>query len=313
MIKARRRNTQYARRKTQSGFTLVEVIVAIAIFAIVILAVANSFRAVGDATRRTQNLSDTYQTARITLNEITKTVHNFYPYLAMLPPAGDSTSATTASLSAEEGEMEEQVFIGVDESDRSTGYDLDSVSFVAVSTDDVSMLLQSSGAVGTQRRNRTSSTDEEEEIPPRFDIVAVSYYLGTDSETGREGLLRVVDRLPGLASEDTEPEVTLLSDKVRSLNVRYFDPFMKEWADEWSEPTYFPTAVMITIGVERAGSQSELLYLSSVTSLPMGGEAPEDILMAIEESEQQAMNPDQTLPPTGGGTGGSPTGGGAGR
>jgi prepilin-type N-terminal cleavage/methylation domain-containing protein len=306
------RKTQDARRKTNAGFTLIEVIVAITIFAIVILAVANSFRAVSDATRRTQNLSDTYQTARIALNEITKTVHNFYPYLAMLPPAGDSTSATTASLS-EEGEMEEQVFIGVDESDRSTGYDLDSVSFVAVSTDDVFMLLQSSGAVGAQRRNRASSTDEEEEIPPRFDIVAVSYSIGADSETGREGLLRVVDRLPGLASEETEPEVTLLSDKVRSLNVRYFDPFMKEWADEWSEPTYFPTAVMITIGVERAGRQDELLTLSSVTSLPMGGEAPEDILAAIEESEQQAMNPDQTLPPTGGGTGGPSTGGGAGR
>lgn len=300
------------RRNTQSGFTLIEVLVAITIFAIVILAVANSFRAVSDATRRTQNLSDTYQTARIALNEITKTIHNFYPYLAMLPPAGDSTSATTATLS-EDGEMEEQVFIGVDASDRSTGYDLDSVSFVAVSTDDISMLLQSGGAVGTRRRGRALSTGEEEEVPPRFDIVAVSYYIGTDPETGREGLLRVVDRLPGLAAEDAELEVTLLSDKVRSLNLRYFDPFMKEWADEWSEPTYFPTAVMITIGVERAGSPGTLLYLSSVTSLPMGGEAPEDILMAIEESEQQAMNPDQTLPPTSGGTGGPPTGGGAGQ
>jgi prepilin-type N-terminal cleavage/methylation domain-containing protein len=293
-------------RKTSAGFTLIEVIVAITIFALVILAVANSFRAVSDATRRTQNLSDTYQTARIALNEITKTVHNFYPYLAMLPPAGEATSTTTAALS-EEGEKKEQVFIGVDESDRSTGYDLDSISFVAVSTDDVFMLLQSGGAVGARRRSRSSTlTDKAEERPPRFDIVAVSYYIGTDPQTGREGLLRALDRLPGLASEETGPEVTLLSDKVRSLNLRYFDPFMKEWADAWSEPTYFPTAVMITIGVERAGRAGGLLYLSSVTSLPMGGEAPEDILAAIEESEQEAMNPDQTPPPTA-----APTGGGA--
>ncbi|MCS6863130.1 MAG: GspJ family type II secretion system protein [Abditibacteriales bacterium] len=308
MIKAGRRNIPY---KTHAGFTLIEVLVAITIFAIVILAVANSFRAVSDATRRTQDLSDTYQTARIALNEITKTVHNFYPYLAMLPPVGGSTSTAPAALS--EDEVQEQVFIGVDAADRSTGYALDSVSFVAVSTDDISMLLQSGGAVGARRRSRIPSRGEEAQMSPRFDIVAVSYYIGTDADTGREGLLRVVDRLPGLAAEEAALEVTLLSDKVRSLNLRYFDPFMKEWVDAWSEPTYFPTAVMITIGVERVGSPGELLYLSSVTSLPMGGEAPEDILAAIEESEQQAMNPDQTPPPTSGGTGGSPTGGGAGR
>jgi hypothetical protein len=64
---------------------------------------------------------------------------------------------------------------------------------------------------------------------------------------------------------------------------------------------------MVTVGVLRAGSASgQLLFLSSVTSIPMGGEAPEDILNAIEETEQGAMLEGQPLT-TGGG---SPTGGG---
>jgi hypothetical protein len=120
--------------------------------------------------------------------------------------------------------------------------------------------------------------------------MAVTYYVGTNpQDTTQQGLVRVVDRLPGLESEEMVPEVTFLSEKVRSLNVRYFDPFQKEWLDEWQEATYFPTSVMVTIGVEREGGASDLLYMSNVTSLPMGGEAPEDILDALEETQEAAM------------------------
>jgi prepilin-type N-terminal cleavage/methylation domain-containing protein len=297
----------------QGGFTLVETIVAMAIFAIVLTAVAASLRVVNDATRRTQNLSDTYQTARIVLAEITKNVHNFYPYLAMLPQGTDSTTQPAAA-SLDATEQEEQAFIGVDDSDRSTGADLDRVSFVAVASDD---LMTPPVVIDPSSRSRSSTTTSEtnwEDQLPRFDMTAVTFYVEANPNSNLQGLVRVIDRLPGLASEDSQPEVILLSEKVRSLNLRYFDPFMQEWLDEWAEPTYFPTAVMITVGVEREGGSGQLLYLSSVTSLPMGGDAPEDVLAALEETEQGTTSDGQPLssiggnPPSTRGGGGSRTG-----
>lgn len=64
--------------------------------------------------------------------------------------------------------------------------------------------------------------------------------------------MRAVGTLPGLLPDESQPEQTpreILSERVVSLNFRFYDAETSEWLDTWERTDILPALVEITVGV----------------------------------------------------------------
>ncbi|MCS7185935.1 MAG: prepilin-type N-terminal cleavage/methylation domain-containing protein [Armatimonadota bacterium] len=219
--------------RKRRGLTLVELVVVMVLLLFIGLSVGGLVRTVKDTEQSINRTSEMNQTGRIVLQRIASELSSALP----LPVVLDETQATlttpteisgleTSSLS--EATTSVLTFYHEDASDIRSGLDLDTLRFT------------------------TANADPRRSSYPQADTIEVAYYIDTDPQTPAQGLVRSVGTLPGLLPEDVaieqaQPEI--LSDRVVSLNFRFYDPDTGEWLDTWDYTDVLPPLVEITIGV----------------------------------------------------------------
>jgi hypothetical protein len=220
--------------KRRRGLTLVELVVVMVLLLFIGLSVGGLVRVVRDTEQSINRTTEMNQTGRIVLQRIASELSSAMP----LPVITDETQGTLMSATnfSELGAMGAEVstlpsvltFYHEDALDTQTGLDLDTLRFT------------------------TANADPRRSNSPQADTVEVAYYIDTDPQTPEQGLVRSVGTLPGLLPEDATialAPVEVLSERVVSLNFRFYDADAGEWLDTWDYTDVLPALVEITIGI----------------------------------------------------------------
>lgn len=218
--------------RRRRGFTLIELMVAMTIFSFLLAAVYFTFRTAQRCVSEADRQSDSNQETRAVLEQLTHDLANLYP---LKLTQTETSSEQTGPASPEEGLSPNQLaFNHEDDTDASNDLDLDSLSFVSAATDPAAAQTVCS------------------------DLAEITYYVDQDDSTPEEGLVRTVNRLPGLAADPVQPSVTELCPEVVSLNFRFWDDQSGDWVDTWDTPDTLPPLLEVTLGiVRRAGEETE--------------------------------------------------------
>lgn len=205
----------------RKGLTLVELVVVLVLLVFFGLAVGGLARTINDARQRVTEMGETMQIGRLVLQRIANDLVSIIP----LPVPLDNA---TSPLSPTEGVSPTFTFYHEDTPDARFGLDEDTLRFTTVSND--------------PRRGDV----------PQTDLVEVAYFVDTDPQTPEQGLVRAVGTLPRLLPDESQPEQTpheILSERVVSLNFRFYDADTGEWLDAWDRTDALPALVEITVGV----------------------------------------------------------------
>lgn len=298
----------------QRGFTLLELIVALSIFALLLSGVYGTFRAAERALDRVDTQSDAFQLTRALLGQIRGDFANLYPLrMAATTAEGEpyvpevEPEAELEGVAAQPATEKQLAFVHENEVDDRESLDLDTISFVSASVDPAGTSVLA------------------------YDLAEITYYVDGDESTPEQGLVKMTNYLPGLAAEPVEPTTTEISREVVSLNFRFWDKTEGDWVEEWESQDGLPPMIEVTLGLVREeGSPPQLVqavFEPRSTGLPepasgakAGGGGQE---MSAEEEERPEQSgpsaPPSPTPPSGGGNaagltpGGStfPAGGGA--
>lgn len=231
----------------RSAFTLIEVLVATTMFVLVLSAVYATFRVTSDAATRTQSRADVSQTARVILVDIATRLNAVYP----MP------------LPSSEGQF---ILFGDDEQDFDDQSELDVISFVTTVVEEPVLQL----AAGEQTPSGPYGTNSRPVLTSGF--AQTTYRLQQD-EQGNRLLIRESLPLLGSSQEQTPPQVSVLSDRVRALNFQYYDPDAGEWLAEWGDRQDLPQAIAVQIAIqsdrdkEKVEKFSRVILLQPVTRL----------------------------------------------
>lgn len=218
--------------KRGRGLTLVELVVVMVLLLFIGLSVGGLVRVVRDTEQSINRTTEMNQTGRVILQRIASELSSALP----LPVAAEGellTSPSTTELSDWEATAIEApspssvlTFYHEDAFDTRLGLDLDTLRFTA------------------------SNADPRRSNLPQGDTIEIAYYIDTDPQTPEQGLIRSVGTLPGLLPEDvTAAQSEVLSDRVVSLNFRFYDPDSGEWLDTWDYTDVLPALVEISIGI----------------------------------------------------------------
>ncbi len=228
------------------GLTLVELIVVMVLLLFIGLALAGLVRSVQDAGQRIEQIGETDQIGRVTLQRLTAELSSSFPLpvpaAELGAPLGAAGAGAMGEVSAEEAATTVLSFYHEDSYDTRLGIDLDTLRFTTAASD--------------PRRGETPQTESQE----------VFYFVDTDPQTPEQGLVRTVGTLPGLLPEDAAPEQMpseILSPRVVSLNFRFYDPETGEWLETWDMTDVLPVLVEITVGVAPFDSDEFLTLLDS--------------------------------------------------
>ncbi len=219
------------RRKSErrKGLTLVELVVVMVLLLFIGLAVGGLVRSVQMTESSIAKTAEINQTGRVVLQRMVAELSSALPLpvpvedaTLLLPPAGtegvtDATATPTVLA-----------FYHEDAIDRVLGLDMDTLRFTTARAD--------------PRRSPT----------PQADVVEVAYFVDTDPQTPKQGLVRLEGTLPGLLPEDASPLQTpteVLSDRVVSLNFRFYDPETGEWLETWDLTDVLPALVEVRVGI----------------------------------------------------------------
>lgn len=237
--------------KIKKGLTLVELVVVMVLLLFIGLSIGGLVRIVRDTEQSIARTSEMNQTGRVVLQRLIAELSSISP----LPVTLEETqivSATSPELSGYESMGTETVgvasvltFYHEDSFDLKSGIDLDTIRFT------------------------TANADPRRSASPQFDTVEVAYYIDTDSQTPEQGLVRSVGTLPGLLPEEFSVEQTqteVLSERIVSLNFRFYDPDTGEWLDTWDVTDVLPALVEITIGVAPSRCDEFLAQLDKDTA-----------------------------------------------
>ncbi|NCO41709.1 MAG: hypothetical protein COZ06_02210 [Armatimonadetes bacterium CG_4_10_14_3_um_filter_66_18] len=286
------------RRHQNAGFTLIELMVALAIFGLLLTAVYGAFRAALRAMGQVDAQSESSQLTRGLLTQVTSDLANLYPL--QLPATEETAAAAEAAPASEEdaqaAPQERSAFQQEDARDDRKGVDLDTLSFVAVALD----------PAATQSAS--------------LDLAEITYYVDTDDTTPEKGLVRTVNALPGLAAEPVEPTVTEISPAVVSLNFRFWDETNSEWLDVWETTDALPPLIEVTLGLTQGDGKEPKLVQAILEPRSEGllpqltGKSSKAAATGQEAGQQQAgQQPGESgqTPPASsfqlpGGTGGGP-------
>jgi type II secretory pathway pseudopilin PulG len=267
--------------RTESGFTLIEILVTTVITMMIIGSVYASFRTSLNAYQRTETRIIMLQRCRSALDRMAQDMSNLFHV--------EESDPETA------GEL---ILLAQDFSDSETAVDKDMISFVAIVDPDLEeyyMALEESESL--------TVIDEEEENPLPSDLARIVYYVGPSPEDNTvQSLMRIEtanldteeleDMLEELLGSSPSEELleelqsSVLVDYVAGLNIRYFDG--EDWVDEWDmeeEGVGLPSAIEITLTITDANTREKDLTEAVVIYLPMS------------ESETQ-----EAAPAAGGGT-----------
>ncbi|MER3502024.1 MAG: hypothetical protein C4295_11250 [Candidatus Fervidibacterota bacterium] len=249
------------RKQFQHGLTLVELVVVMVLLLFIGLSIGGLVRSVKDVEQSVNKATETNQIGRIVLRYIVSELSSALP----LPVPTDE--AVVAAMPSEfptspEGQSSLPsvlTFYHEDAFDSVLGLDMDTLRFTTANAD--------------PRRTNT----------PQGDVVEVAYFVDTDPRTPEQGLVRSVGTLPGLLPEDAGVDqlpTEVVSERVVSLNFRFYDPDTGEWLDTWDDTDVLPALVEVRIGIAplpvdeflaRANQdQSQLKFVEwFVTSVPI--------------------------------------------
>ncbi|MCS7263473.1 MAG: type II secretion system protein GspJ [Armatimonadetes bacterium] len=212
------------------GLTLVELVVVMVLLLFIGLSIGGLVRTVRDAEQRINRTAEMSQTGRVVLQRIVSELSSALP----LPVVLDESQTFSAELgNFEIGSISATpttvlTFYHEDAFDSRSGLDFDTLRFT------------------------TANADPRRSAFPQANTVEVAYYIDIDPQTPEQGLVRSVGTLPGLLPEDStlaQPLTEVLSDKVISLNFRFYDPDAGEWLDTWDYTDVLPALVEVTIAV----------------------------------------------------------------
>ena len=258
--------TENGKLKTESGFTLIEIMVSTVITMMIIGAIYAAFRSSLNIYQRDEMQIIMLQRCRSALDRMTRDVSNLF-YIA------DDEEMALLSEDYADAEIEAEA---------ETEANRDMISFVAlveprVEEYYIAMEEQSNTLLG-----------EEEENPLPSDLARIVYYIGPNPKNeGVQSLMRIqtsnldTEELEELLEEATggslseelqeELESSVLVDYVGGLNIRYYDPAEEDWVDLWDmeEQEGIPSAVEITLTITDADTQEKTLTQAVVVYLPL--------------------------------------------
>jgi len=284
--------------RRRRGLTLVELIVVMVLLLFIGLSVGGLVRVVRDTEQSINRTTEMNQTGRVVLQRIASELSSALP----LPVITDETQvglmAATEfggleAMSADASTLPSVLtFYHEDALDAQTGLDLDTLRFT------------------------TANADPRRSNLPQADTIEVAYYIDTDPQTPEQGLVRSIGTLPGLLPEDAlifQAPTEILSERVISLNFRFYDADAGEWLDTWDYTDVLPALVEITIGIApepcdeffaRLEREREALAFVEwlTTTVPIRVRSYPDPSVQIQR-QQQANQPAfptgaQQLPPT---------------
>ncbi len=269
------------RKQFQHGLTLVELVVVMVLLLFIGLSIGGLVRSVKDVEQSVNRTTETNQIGRIVLRYIVSELSSALP----LPVPTDE--AVVAAMPSEfptspEGQSSLPsvlTFYHEDAFDSVLGLDMDTLRFTTANAD--------------PRRTNT----------PKGDVVEVAYFVDTDPRTPEQGLVRSVGTLPGLLPEDAAVDqlpTEVVSERVVSLNFRFYDPDTGEWLDTWDDTDVLPALVEVRIGIAplpvdeflaRANQdQSELKFVEwFVTIVPIRVRSYPD--PSVQRQAQQRQQP----------------------
>ncbi len=214
------------------GLTLVELVVVMVLLLFIGLSVGGLVRTVRDTEQSINRTSEMNQTGRIVLQRLASELSSALPLPVVIDEAQTTLTAPTEFGSSEVGTLSGTAisvltFYHEDAFDARSGLDIDTLRFT------------------------TANADPRRSNSPQADTIEVAYYIDTDPQTPEQGLVRSVGTLPGLLPEDVieQMRAEILSDRIVSLNFRFYDPDVGQWLDTWDYTDVLPPLVEITIGV----------------------------------------------------------------
>jgi type II secretory pathway component PulJ len=255
---------QYQASRTESGFTLIEILVTTAITMMIIGSIYFSFRSSLNAYQHNETRIIMLQRCRSALDRMAKDTSNLFY--------------------AEEGDTEtagELILMAQDFSDSETAMDKDMISFVAIVEPNLEEYY-----IALEESESLTAVDEEENSLPS-DLARIVYYVGPSPEDETvQSLMRIetanldTEELEGMLEELMgsspseelleELQTSVLVDYVAGLNIRYFDG--EDWVDEWDmeeEGVGLPNAIELTLTITDANTREKDLTEAVVVYLPM--------------------------------------------
>lgn len=284
----------------QSGFTLMEFIVTMALLAIIMPALTLSFRTALNASERVDRRTVTTAEARAVLPILTQDLQNTFA-LTQAPAAEEDTAGTATTITEGTTDASKGWLIGTDSS--SGNSPADSLTFTTLSgRPPLSALM-----------NEETPAASTEAISP---FQQVNYSLEPGGRNGASVLVRAFASPPvddPTATTDTE----VLSDSVLAFNLEYFDG--TDWLDNWDSTQQEASASSTTTGTT-TGTTDEavppLLPQAIRVSLVLLSEdgSPQNfsttVTLPMWEASASPIERDDTPQDAAATTGGTTTGGG---
>jgi prepilin-type N-terminal cleavage/methylation domain-containing protein len=219
----------------ESGFTLIEILVAVGILVIVIGAVYGAFRAGSQSSMFVEEDADLHQTARVILGRITSELLSVH-----------TISGTTGSC-----------LIGKSASDLNNPDGFDSLQFTTVSHKPSNTPAQY-GDVCTV----TYSAECANDGTPQGLFLTEDYTLGLQLDA---------DTTSGTSTDtstDDSLQETKISDLVVGMKCQYLDSSTNEWSDDWVGQSVPPSAVHIELILQTKRANSQPISVYSTVYLP---------------------------------------------
>jgi prepilin-type N-terminal cleavage/methylation domain-containing protein len=221
------------------GFTLLELIVATSIFAVVVGAAYTLFESGRNLTSRAEARAELFQTARAALKAIEEDLKG-----AVMP----STPYDTG-------------FIGTDSGSKDKP--LDKIDFVSVNSHAMISSLKSDAAL---------------EAGEKIDMSRVAYWVETDTNRPSHGLVRYRQTIlsPVTTPTPKDEDIEEISADIAYVNFRYYDG--TQWLDSWdsTQSNKLPQAVEVAVHVQSEWrGQKSLEKFTSRFYLAVAAQTPE--------------------------------------
>ncbi len=222
--------------KNENGFTLIEVLIAVVLLAIISLLVWQSMGSSIGSKDRSEKREGTYRAATLTMDRMTRDLS-----MAVL-----FSNLDFLGVSPNGEQMTKSVFIGTNSGDQDQ-LTFDTLSHVRYIKD-----------------------------VKESDLSEVTYFLEKDTESEQPGLylLKKREKSPPDANPAEGGTAMTLLEGVKELNFRYYDPAKTEFKDEWDSTKLdnlnkLPRAVEITLVVQDPNDEEASLRFATLALLEM--------------------------------------------
>jgi type II secretion system protein J len=223
-----------AKVQSQAGFTLIEVLIAVVLLAIISFLVFQSMGAAVGSKERFENRELAFRGANVFLDRFSRelTTAVLYGNVDML------------GVSANGEQISKSVFTGANNGDQ------DKLIFDTLS--------------------HTRYLKDSKES----DLAELTYWLDPMEEGDGLYVIKRRDKSPPDAEPGEKGKVTVLLEGVKEFNLRYYDAVKTEYKDEWDTTKVdfanrLPRAVEVTLVLQDPGDEENTLRFSTVALLEM--------------------------------------------